>query len=265
MTTKTPPLVRSEDSGVSRKRRRCLHLRYFSTAAHTPRPRLSAIQIVKLPPSPVAASSRPIRRVAEQSKEERRTSGLFEGGALDSQVSDSQYIDSLESFTAQVARQAEADVVADADDIDAQHIGDSASAEGPEDEHFPGQLEYWERHSGIEAFYEDMAAHAAQNFRETAPVPATPSGSNPAAPSDLQLMTFVVKDLPAEDRKTILDIVMLISGYREDAERLEKRVGEVERAHRDLKLECHGLRIINGDLIHALDEAGVPLPPSVTL
>ncbi|KAI0638454.1 hypothetical protein C8Q77DRAFT_1070660 [Trametes polyzona] len=249
-----------------------------SDSAHTPRPKWPSVTVVKWPNSPPAVSPRPSRRAAEESKQERRTSGLFEGGALDSQVTDSQYIDSLGTI-----KEPDMDegVAGQSDGGDAMR----ASSEAFEDEYPPGQLEYYERHGGLDAAYADLAAHEAQTAHETAkpPVadkkdprcePASPPHPGnqspprtvpeiPKGPTELDVLTYTLSTLDAEDRQPIADIAYLITWYREDANRSRKRIYEVERAHHMLEMRHRELTIVNERIMAALDAAGVPLPPGV--
>ncbi|KAI0631173.1 hypothetical protein C8Q77DRAFT_1159870 [Trametes polyzona] len=121
------------------------YLSIGSDSVHSPRPNYASIWVTKVPPRQPAASARPVRRAAEESRKERRTSALFEGGALDSQISDSQYINTLGYISPSE------DPATDSDNnIAAGTITQGGSSEADDHEYIPNQLEYYERHGGID-------------------------------------------------------------------------------------------------------------------
>ncbi|KAJ8473459.1 hypothetical protein ONZ51_g7852 [Trametes cubensis] len=228
-------------------------LKRRSSAEHTPRPK-SSIDVVKIPSTIQARLTRPLRRAAKRSQAERRTSALFEGGALDSQVSDSQYIDSLESASGIQAQEPRSSVeeLRESSPMQARgpNEGLNSSSEVGEDEYPPGQMEFLERYGSTD---EELTETKSEQPQPLLHAEAQTAQCANQVPVSLML-------LPPEDLAPLLDISDTLNWYRRDAEQSRTRIRAVEEAHRSLLLQYEELLSVNEELMAALEAAGLPIP-----
>lgn len=153
-----------------------------------------------------------------------------------------------------------------------------------EDEFPPGQMEFYESHSGIDGQYDIviMVYHRRTNSNnnflasrleelstefEAEGLTVNDRRSCPAVPEmqaqsaeRIERMPTSLAMLPREDLAPLLDVSDTLNWYRQDAEKSRLRTRTVERAHHSLLLQYEELLAVNEELMAALEAAGLPIP-----
>ncbi|OSD04146.1 hypothetical protein PYCCODRAFT_1466559 [Trametes coccinea BRFM310] len=192
---------------------------------------------------------RPVRQAAQRSLKERRTSALFDGGALDSQLSDSQYIRDLVQSD-QLSEKRKLSFLQRGSCLSTSHK--EGAAEGRVD-----QLEG-----------QDIArSNTPDAVREMSPeVPflgtteATKNALEQRISSEqLGAQSFLARLQPAE-LVAMNSVAMLIEKYRRRLEETQAHLDELTYAHFDLMNNCRRLEDHNARLRGALDEHELEIP-----
>ncbi|KAI9069822.1 hypothetical protein FKP32DRAFT_1671053 [Trametes sanguinea] len=201
-----------------------------------------------------ARTSRPPRQAVQRSAKERRTSGLYEGGALDSQLSDSQYIRDLINK----------DKKAGKGNMSVITVISSSSDEEPEpareSPHVAHNHEVPDLPSDTlvgQSNYQDFGDGATFNGTGGSKTSGTPGmGTGTAHTKGLS----VVAQLMPHELVALESIGMLLLRYRRQQQEAEKQRDEVCEAHFELMREVRFLEDYNGRLRGALDEHDIELP-----
>ncbi|CDO76178.1 hypothetical protein BN946_scf185037.g1 [Trametes cinnabarina] len=181
------------------------------------------------PPPP----ARPVRRAAQRSLKERRTSALFEGGALDSQLSDSQYIRDLVQSDDKSAKKSK------------RLCRDSLIARNELTSTFACEDASGAQTAQVEPFVEmENPSQLVEEFDY---------------PERLGAQSFLARLEPAEF-VAMNTVAMVIEKYRRRLEETQKHLDDLTYEHFDLMNNCRRLEDHNARLRGALDEHDIDIP-----
>ncbi|CDO71770.1 hypothetical protein BN946_scf184920.g54 [Trametes cinnabarina] len=194
------------------------------------------------PPPP----ARPVRRAAQRSLKERRTSALFEGGALDSQLSDSQYIRDLVQSDDKSAKKSK------------RLCRDSLIARNELTSTFACEDASGAQTAQVEPFVEmENPSQLVEEFDYPA---RTNDGPGARVISErLGAQSFLARLEPAEF-VAMNTVAMVIEKYRRRLEETQKHLDDLTYEHFDLMNNCRRLEDHNARLRGALDEHDIDIP-----